>query len=104
MRGVPVVRPDGALLFDSDTSLLLATGQPVAPLSILADGTQILGDVFVAVGASDPSMSGGSETCGDWQSTTGSVGLGFVYSTVDWFDSGSAECTRTDYSIYCLEE
>jgi hypothetical protein len=60
--------------------------------------------VFVATGGHDPSVASHNEDCTDWTTTTGITGIGYVYSTVDWFALGADDCTRPDYSIYCLQE
>jgi hypothetical protein len=102
-RGVPVYRPDGAVAFDSDTTMFSATGMPETGLRVFADGTAVQGFPYVVTGATDPTRTGGTFTCSDWQDTTTSTEAGETDRLDHWFLGTGPACSFA-FAAYCLQQ
>jgi hypothetical protein len=113
-RGVPIVRPDGVVLWNSDADFL--TGAfPIAAPSVGSDGASYSGRTSVWSGASSitmPQTLGSGFTCSDWTVNTpgaanniggvsGQTGFSGVQS---WFNQGTPFCSPSLGHLYCLQQ
>lgn len=100
-------RLDHVPLFASPSALLAASTAttPLATPSLSAGGGSLAG-VPVWTGAAAPSVIGGTETCSNWTSNSGSssgtTGMtGLVES--GWFSNGPVPCSSSAH-LYCLQQ
>jgi hypothetical protein len=103
-RGVPVVRPDGVLIADTDTALFANTLPLRAPIDVESNGIYSAGYVFT--GATSPAVAGAA-TCNNWADKTNAYNgtTGFYSLTLSpWFNLTDIGCGVVGSRIYCLQE
>jgi hypothetical protein len=112
-RGVPIVRPDGVVLWNSDADFL-AGAFPIAGPSVASDGVTYSGRASVWSGAStltSAQTAGGGFTCSDWTANApGSSNLGGISgqtafsSRQAWFNEGTPVCSPSLGHLYCMQQ
>jgi hypothetical protein len=106
---LPVVRPDGVIVADTDTAFFRAGFVPNALFIETEKGDYLQGDTIVTGGGADLSVPGvTSSTCfgaSSWSSSAGTMGVAYGGWGRGWFGFAGLACNQsTTSAIYCLQE
>jgi len=106
LSGGPWVNLDGIPLSVTAADFADPGVQPLASINTAASGA-----VVPAVGSNDYPVTSrvldgtGSETCGDWGTTSGTMGRSRPGSTTsDWYEGAQVGCVATPARVFCLQE
>jgi hypothetical protein len=110
-RNVPIVRPDGVVLWSSDADLITSGANPISAPSVASDGLTYSGLTSCWTGAISPNQAntlGNGYTCLDWTTNQPGTNNGGIsgttgYSDRAWYNQGTPFCNPSNGHIYCLQ-
>jgi hypothetical protein len=103
MSGAPWVRPDGVLVAKTPADFM--SGTLLAPISLHADGSNIITDAWIGSSVGPNAIGSAAETCNNWSSASSSVngwiGDPFTAGYLPW--NALSEACSGSFALYCLE-